>query len=116
MAKQRVYELARDLGLESKEVLARAQELGVEVKTASSGLDEDAAALVRLSFDETAEDSPVPPGPEPKATSRRSLNRGPRRSHRRRRNRRRNRRKSQSPMMSMCSWSNPVSRHTSSLV
>ena len=48
VAKQRVYELARDLGRESKEVLARAQELGLDVKTASSGLDEDAAALVRL--------------------------------------------------------------------
>ena len=57
MAKQRVYELARDLGLESKDVLARAQELGFEVKTASSGLDEDAAALVRLSYEETAAES-----------------------------------------------------------
>ena len=55
MAKQRVYELARDLGLESKDVLARAQELGIAVKTASSGLDEDAAALVRLSYDDTAD-------------------------------------------------------------
>ena len=54
MAKQRVYELARDLGLESKDVLTRAQELGIEVKTASSGLDEDAVALVRLSYDDTA--------------------------------------------------------------
>ena len=54
MAKQRVYELARDLGLESKDVLTRAQELGIEVKTASSGLDEDAIALVRLSYDDTA--------------------------------------------------------------
>ncbi|KAA3639334.1 MAG: GTP-binding protein, partial [Armatimonadetes bacterium] len=52
VAKVRVYELARDLGQESKDVLARAQELGIEVKTASSGLDEDAAALVRLSYDE----------------------------------------------------------------
>jgi len=54
VAKQRVYELARDLGLESKDVLERAQELGVEVKTASSGLDEDSAALVRLSYTEDA--------------------------------------------------------------
>ncbi len=54
MAKQRVYELARDLGLESKDVLERAQELGVEVKTASSGLDEDSVALVRLSYTEDA--------------------------------------------------------------
>jgi translation initiation factor IF-2 len=57
VAKQRVYELARDLGLESKDVLARAQELGFEVKTASSGLDADAAALVRLSYEETAAES-----------------------------------------------------------
>ncbi|GMQ93876.1 MAG: hypothetical protein BMS9Abin12_1356 [Acidimicrobiia bacterium] len=52
MGKTRVYELARDLGLESKDVLARAQELGVEVKTASSGLDEGATALVRMSYDD----------------------------------------------------------------
>jgi len=57
VAKQRVYELARDLGLESKDVLARAQELGIEVKTASSGLDEDAVALVRLSYDDTADEA-----------------------------------------------------------
>ena len=56
MAKQRVYELARDLGLESKDVLERAQELGVEVKTASSGLDEDSVALVRMSYEEAASD------------------------------------------------------------
>ena len=54
MAKVRVYELARDLGLESKDVLERAQELGLEVKTASSGLDEDGVALVRMSYDASA--------------------------------------------------------------
>ncbi|MEA3510722.1 MAG: translation initiation factor IF-2 N-terminal domain-containing protein, partial [Actinomycetota bacterium] len=54
MAKQRVYELARVLGLESKDVLERAQELGLEVKTASSGLDEEAVALVRMSYEEAA--------------------------------------------------------------
>ena len=48
----RVYELARELDLESKNVLARAKEIGIEVKTASSGLDDDAAELVRLSFKE----------------------------------------------------------------
>ena len=53
MPKVRVYELARELGEESKDVLARAHELGLEVKTASSGLDEDSAALVRLSYDDT---------------------------------------------------------------
>ena len=65
MAKQRVYELARDLGLESKDVLARAQELGIEVKTASSGLDEDATALVRLSYEDTAAEPSEPSSAEP---------------------------------------------------
>ncbi len=62
MAKQRIYELARALDLESKDVLVRAQELGYDVKTAYSGLDDDEAAAVSLSFsgaeppaDETAE-------------------------------------------------------------
>ena len=64
MAKQRVYELARDLGLESKDVLERAQELGVEVKTASSGLDEDSVALVRLSYEEASSDELPAASPE----------------------------------------------------
>lgn len=46
----RVYELARDLGEDSKEVLAHAEELDIEVKTASSGLSEEGAELIRLSF------------------------------------------------------------------
>ncbi len=63
MAKQRVYELARELGFESKDVLERARELGIEVKTASSGLDEDAVALVKMSYEEgTGDASPGPGG------------------------------------------------------
>ncbi|MDH3606925.1 MAG: translation initiation factor IF-2, partial [Acidimicrobiia bacterium] len=51
-------ELARALGLESKEVLARAQELGLEVKTASSSVDDDGAGLIKLSYqEETAGDT-----------------------------------------------------------
>jgi translation initiation factor IF-2 len=50
VAKTRVYELARDLGLDSKDVLEQALELGLEVKTASSGLDETEAELVRMAF------------------------------------------------------------------
>ena len=61
MSKQRVYELARDLGLESKDVLERARELGFEAKTASSGLDEDAVALVRLSYEEETAAAEAPP-------------------------------------------------------
>jgi translation initiation factor IF-2 len=46
----RVYELARDLGLDSKVVLEQAQALGLEVKTASSGLDDESAELLRLAL------------------------------------------------------------------
>ncbi len=64
----RVYELARELDLESKEVLARAQELGLEVTTASSGLDEESAELLRLSYAEAAPEAAppaeAPPAPE----------------------------------------------------
>jgi translation initiation factor IF-2 len=52
----RIYELARELGVESKEVLSHAQELGLEVKTASSGVDDETADLLRLAF---AGDEPV---------------------------------------------------------
>jgi translation initiation factor IF-2 len=52
VAKVRVYELARDLGLESKDVLERARELGLDAKTASSGLDEAGVTLVRTSYEE----------------------------------------------------------------
>jgi translation initiation factor IF-2 len=65
LAKQRVYELARDLGLESKDVLDRAQELGVDAKTASSGLDDDAIALIRLSYEDAAPAATAPEGAEP---------------------------------------------------
>ncbi len=57
MAKTRVYELARELGVESKELLDRVHELGIEAKTASSGIDEDAVALVTLSYEEDADTS-----------------------------------------------------------
>ncbi|MBT8249180.1 MAG: translation initiation factor IF-2 [Acidimicrobiia bacterium] len=59
MAKIRVYELARELDMESKDVAERARELGFEVKTASSGLDEESAELVRLSYQD-AEPSAIP--------------------------------------------------------
>ena len=65
MAKQRVYELARDLGLDSKDVLERARELGVEVKTASSGLDEDSVALIRRSYEKRVVEEVSSPEPEP---------------------------------------------------
>lgn len=69
MAKKRLYEIARELDLESREVLERALELGLEVKTASSGLEEDDAALLALSFqDASKEAAPAPVEVEEVAT------------------------------------------------
>ena len=64
----RVYELARELGVDSKEVLAQAEDLGLELKTASSGVDDDGAELLRLAFspdDEAAEAPAAEPAAEP---------------------------------------------------
>ena len=43
MLNVRVFQLARDLGLPSQEVIDRLKRLGVDVKTASSSVDEDTA-------------------------------------------------------------------------
>lgn len=46
----RIYELAREMGLDSKEILEQALELGLEAKTASSGVDDESADLLRLAL------------------------------------------------------------------
>ena len=43
MGNVRVFQLARDLGVPSQEVVDRLKKLGIEVKTASSSIDEDTA-------------------------------------------------------------------------
>ncbi len=63
VAKIRIYELARDLGLESSEVLDQALALGLAVKTASSGLDETEVELVKLGL--AGEPAPTPKDPPP---------------------------------------------------
>jgi len=47
MANVRVFTLARDLSLTSQEVIERLEKLGVDVKTASSSVDEDTADKLR---------------------------------------------------------------------
>ncbi len=61
----RAYELARELGVESKVILARADELGIKITSASSGVDEDTAALIRLAFEEEAAAAQAVAEPEP---------------------------------------------------
>lgn len=41
MGKRRVYEIAKDLGIDSKDLVAKLQAIGVEVKSHSSTIDED---------------------------------------------------------------------------
>ncbi len=60
----RVYELARDLDIDSKEIMSQAAELGIELKTASSGLSDDDVQLLRLALAPAQAETPPAPAPE----------------------------------------------------
>jgi len=49
-----LYEIAKELGKESKEVVARAKELGLDVKSHSSSVEEAVAAKIAASFKSAA--------------------------------------------------------------
>ena len=67
MSKKRLYEIAKELGKESKEVVARAKELGLDVKSHSSSVEEAAASKIVASFKPApapkVESKPVAPKP-----------------------------------------------------
>ncbi|MBZ2110349.1 translation initiation factor IF-2 [Streptococcus infantis] len=67
MSKKRLYEIAKELGKESKEVVARAKELGLDVKSHSSSVEEAAASKIVASFKPDpapkVESKPVAPKP-----------------------------------------------------
>ena len=50
MAKMKVHELAKELNIQSKDVIAFLQEKGIEVKAAQSSVEDDAIALVKDKF------------------------------------------------------------------
>ena len=50
MGKIKIHEIAKKLGLSSKEVLDKAQELNIEAKSHLSGVDEDQAKQIEKSF------------------------------------------------------------------
>ena len=54
MSKVRLYEIAKELGKESKEVVARAKELGFDVKSHSSSVEADASERIKSSFTKKA--------------------------------------------------------------
>ena len=50
MAKKRIHQIAKELDIASADILHQAKELGIEVKTASSGLTEEEEELVKLAL------------------------------------------------------------------
>ena len=50
MAKMKVHELAKELEIQSKDVIAFLQEKGIEVKAAQSSVEEEHVALVKGHF------------------------------------------------------------------
>lgn len=50
----RVYEISKELGVANKDVLAKLKEIGIEVKSHSSGIDEEAAEKIRAVFSKKA--------------------------------------------------------------
>ncbi|MDU6722512.1 MAG: translation initiation factor IF-2 [Streptococcus mitis] len=68
MSKKRLYEIAKELGKESKEVVARAKELGLDVKSHSSSVEEAVAAKIAASFKPAAPKAEAKPA-APKASA-----------------------------------------------
>ncbi|WP_247932984.1 translation initiation factor IF-2 [Streptococcus mitis] len=68
MSKKRLYEIAKELGKESKEVVARAKELGLDVKSHSSSVEEAIAAKIAASFKPAAPKAETKPA-APKASA-----------------------------------------------
>ena len=58
MAKIKVHELAKELEVQSKDILGFLQEKGIEAKAAQSSIDEDASQLVRRAFGKGAKSAP----------------------------------------------------------
>ncbi|MEY8701450.1 translation initiation factor IF-2 [Streptococcus ferus] len=54
MSKKRLYEIAKELGKESKEIVDKAKELGLDVKSHASSVEESAAQKIRESFSRPA--------------------------------------------------------------
>ena len=56
MAQVRVHVLAKELNLASADILFHANQLGIEVKTASSGLTEEEVEVIKLELETQSED------------------------------------------------------------
>ncbi len=65
--KVRIYQLARDLGIETKDLLVMLDDMGVEYKSHSSTLELDVAEAVRGLVSENAPSTPAVEAPAPEA-------------------------------------------------
>ena len=66
MARVRIYQIARELGLSSQDVIQQAMEIGLAVKAASSSISSEEAELVRFALVGEVPPAPAPePQPEP---------------------------------------------------
>ena len=63
MAKVRVYELAKQLGVETKEVVAALAAKGIEVKSQNS-IEDDAIAIVENKFKKSTANAETAPSKE----------------------------------------------------
>ncbi|MGE0817981.1 MAG: translation initiation factor IF-2 [Candidatus Nanopelagicales bacterium] len=66
MSKVRVYELAKELGVESKAVVAKLQEMGEFVRSASSTIEPPVVRRLREAFPAPAEGAAAKPAAKPK--------------------------------------------------
>ena len=67
MAKMKVHELAKELGIQSKDVIAFLQEKGVEVKAAASNVEEEHVLLVKKQFGAKVEEPKKAEAPKAEA-------------------------------------------------
>ena len=60
MAKMKVHELAKELDIQSKDVIAFLGEKGIEVKAAQSSIEDDAIEMVKKKFGKAAHKAEAP--------------------------------------------------------
>ena len=69
MAKIKVHELAKELEVQSKDILSFLQGKGIEAKAAQSSIDEEASQLVRSAFSKEAKSGNRAETPKKKETA-----------------------------------------------
>ncbi len=69
MAKARVYEVAKELGIDSKTALAKLQEMGEFVKSASSTIEAPVARKLRDAYPDAPAEAPAKKAPAKKAAA-----------------------------------------------